>query len=486
MSTTATTTKTPSPAHSNNNVSKTPKHNQQHFKIKVRLLGEEDTSSSSSTSTEIELFVNNVVCSYSTKCYLNLRRIATEGLHVEEKKANSMVLMRLRKPLTTASIWSSGKCTCTGATTELDAYKAARRYCRQLQRMKFKVRLANYRVVNVLATCSVPFGVDIYGLAQKYQKECSYEPELHPGATFKLKECQATLKIFTTGSVTLTARSVQRAEQAVQAIYPILHEFRRCCANEATTNGASSQNKQLPSAVLKQEQSVVNFNMNGNMNSFSTSCSREMKMESSYNNFYQSSFNHSNILNCAPSSQHHLNHQVHSNTTSNQPQNLQQQNHLLPTSHHFHYDDHFSFNHHNTHSNNQYNCNTTTQSNSSNGPAVSNSMSLFLDGNNSTACSLNSTSNSSLGYDFGSSTSSTFGNQLNSNNHFGHHLMPSSAANSGHLFASINSSGAAVGAGGSSVGGGGPPGVSQPTVYHTPWFNENVLVDNMFETDFLP
>lgn len=32
----------------------------------------------------------------------------------------------------------------------------------------------------------------------------SYEPELHPGVTYKLKDLKATLKIFSTGSVTVT------------------------------------------------------------------------------------------------------------------------------------------------------------------------------------------------------------------------------------------------------------------------------------------
>jgi hypothetical protein len=37
-------------------------------------------------SLKIDLFINNVVCTYSTKCHLNLRRIATQGMHVEFKK----------------------------------------------------------------------------------------------------------------------------------------------------------------------------------------------------------------------------------------------------------------------------------------------------------------------------------------------------------------------------------------------------------------
>lgn len=41
-----------------------------------------------------------------------------------------MVTMKLRKPYTTASIWSSGKITCTGATSEDQSKIAARRYAR--------------------------------------------------------------------------------------------------------------------------------------------------------------------------------------------------------------------------------------------------------------------------------------------------------------------------------------------------------------------
>lgn len=175
---------------------------------------------------KVDILISNVVCSYSTRCHLNLRRIAMEGMHVEYKRENNMVNMRLRKPLSTATIWSSGKITCTGATSEPDAYKAARRFCRLLQKMKFKVKLSNYRVVNVLGTCAMPFDIDLNRVADAFRQECSYEPELHPGATFKLKEFKATLKLFTTGSITLTAPSVGQAQKAVNYIYPVLEKLK--------------------------------------------------------------------------------------------------------------------------------------------------------------------------------------------------------------------------------------------------------------------
>ena len=35
----------------------------------------------------------------------------------------------------------------------------------------------------------------------------SYEPELHPGVTYKITEPKATLKIFSTGSITITGNT---------------------------------------------------------------------------------------------------------------------------------------------------------------------------------------------------------------------------------------------------------------------------------------
>lgn len=67
---------------------------------------------------EIDIVISNVVCAFSVRYKLNLKEIALNGANVEFKKENGMVTMKLRKPQTTASIWSSGKITCTGATSE--------------------------------------------------------------------------------------------------------------------------------------------------------------------------------------------------------------------------------------------------------------------------------------------------------------------------------------------------------------------------------
>ncbi|XP_028129374.1 TATA box-binding protein-like 1 [Diabrotica virgifera virgifera] len=175
---------------------------------------------------EIDIVINNVVCSFSVRCHLNLREIALSGANVEYRKENGMVTMKLRRPYTTASIWSSGKITCTGATSEIAAKQAARRFARCLQKLGFNVRFNNYRVVNVLGTCSMPFSIKISSFSERH-REAEYEPELHPGVTYKLKTPKATLKIFSTGSVTVTAPSVGDVQAAIEYIYPLVYEFRK-------------------------------------------------------------------------------------------------------------------------------------------------------------------------------------------------------------------------------------------------------------------
>ncbi|XP_050306595.1 TATA box-binding protein-like 1 [Anthonomus grandis grandis] len=175
---------------------------------------------------EIDIVINNVVCSFSVRCHLNLRQIALNGINVEYRRENGMITMKLRRPYTTASIWSSGKVTCTGATSEDAARLAARRIARCLQKLGFNVKFNNYRVVNVLGTCSMPFAIRINSFSEQH-READYEPELHPGVTYKLQNPKATLKIFSTGSVTVTAPSVQAVQAAIEHIYPLVYEFRK-------------------------------------------------------------------------------------------------------------------------------------------------------------------------------------------------------------------------------------------------------------------
>ncbi|KAK0052162.1 TATA box-binding protein-like protein 1 [Biomphalaria pfeifferi] len=177
-------------------------------------------------SPVIDIIINNVVCTFSTRCYLNLKKIAMEGAHVEYKRENGMLNMKLRRPNTTATIWSSGKVTCTGATSEDQAKLAARRIARRLQKLGFNIRFSSFKIVNVLGTCSMPFGIKLNQFSEANRTHASYEPELHPGVTYQIKDPKATLKIFSTGSITVTAPSVVNVQLAIEHIYALVSQFK--------------------------------------------------------------------------------------------------------------------------------------------------------------------------------------------------------------------------------------------------------------------
>lgn len=187
----------------------------------------------------IDIVINNVVCCFSCRCHLNLKKIAMEGSNVIFRRSNAMVNMRIRNPCTTANIWSSGKITCTGSTSAEQAKIAARKFCRTLQNLGFKVHFTNFRIVNVLGTCSLPFNIRISEFSKCHQENASYEPELHPGVTYKIKKPKATLKIFSTGSITVTAPAIENIEHAITEIYPLVLPHRM---EKTTTDKVPTQN----------------------------------------------------------------------------------------------------------------------------------------------------------------------------------------------------------------------------------------------------
>ena len=48
--------------------------------------------SSAEDSEEVDIIINNVVCSFNVKCHLNLREIALKGLNVEYRKETGVII----------------------------------------------------------------------------------------------------------------------------------------------------------------------------------------------------------------------------------------------------------------------------------------------------------------------------------------------------------------------------------------------------------
>ena len=135
---------------------------------------------------------------------------------------------------------------------------SARKFSRILQKLddKYKdIRIKNWRIVNVLGTCTLPFAIKIVPFSQAF-KEASYEPELHPGVTYKIKVPKATLKIFSTGSITVTAPSVANVQAAIEHIYPKVFEFQK--RKEVADIQAEIQKKQDQENGVKRKHPQLN------------------------------------------------------------------------------------------------------------------------------------------------------------------------------------------------------------------------------------
>lgn len=175
-----------------------------------------------------EITISNVVCNYRCRTHLNLRDIALKTQHVIYKRDQGKIMMKIRKPNMMANIWSSGKIVCQGARSEDDALKGARRFARILSKSgNPNVRVSNYKVVNVLGNCKLPFALDIMRFSEvNAGPKCSYEPELHPAVTFRPSN-GTTIKIFSTGALTLLGRNVGLVKEALDLVYPLLFPHRK-------------------------------------------------------------------------------------------------------------------------------------------------------------------------------------------------------------------------------------------------------------------
>ncbi|VDM53239.1 unnamed protein product [Angiostrongylus costaricensis] len=180
---------------------------------------------------EIDIQIRNVVCNYTLPLHIDLRKLALNSNNVTFDRGRGVLLKQKRKPNCYVKIYSSGKVYIVGCKSEADCMLAARTIARRVQKTMNKekdiVRIRNYKVCNVLATCRMPFGIKIEELAQHYPAQSQYEPELSVGLVWRSQDPKATLRIHTTGSITVTGASSENdVMRSIEMIYPIVRKFR--------------------------------------------------------------------------------------------------------------------------------------------------------------------------------------------------------------------------------------------------------------------
>lgn len=169
-----------------------------------------------------KFLIRNVVCCFSTSSYLNLRKIALDGLNVEYKR--DRVIMKLRKPAITAIIFSSGKITCSGAKSTREALIGARRIARQIQKLGFSIKFEEYRVTNMMSSSSVPFPINLNKLVSLIPDKCQYNPELSSMLFFKMNSLKASVNVYSTGKLIVLCSSKDAISQVLSYIFPFLYE----------------------------------------------------------------------------------------------------------------------------------------------------------------------------------------------------------------------------------------------------------------------
>ncbi|KAF8567214.1 hypothetical protein P879_06914 [Paragonimus westermani] len=186
-----------------------------------------EADSANEESPSLTLSINNVVVMASMQCHLRLKELARSSVNVEYKPLQNHVIMRLRSPYTVATIWSSGKIWCTGANSLAKAKTGARRIARRIAKCGFPCRFSKFRVVNIMATCHLPFRVRLEELVKEKPLLMSYEPELSPGLTFKTDSNSSTLlKLFSTGRIVIMGPSMESISYLVEELVPLaaLHQ----------------------------------------------------------------------------------------------------------------------------------------------------------------------------------------------------------------------------------------------------------------------
>ncbi|KAI6225570.1 TATA box-binding protein-like 1 [Aphelenchoides besseyi] len=202
--------------------------------------------------------IRNVICNYSLPMHVDLRRVAMMNGNVTLDRARGVLYKQKRNPQCHVKLYSSGSVYIVGCRSEEESRQAARSVGRMVQRsmnkLEVPIRLRDYKICNMLSTYKLPFGVKVEEMAKKYPKSV-YEPEINVGLHWKFEEPKATLRIYTTGSITIAGTtSAENVYEAIRLIYPIAAEFMCPYRQRETNSSAGTKRRRAPAPVPQRTQ----------------------------------------------------------------------------------------------------------------------------------------------------------------------------------------------------------------------------------------
>ena len=168
--------------------------------------------------------IQNIVFTINLNCKLDLKTIAMQAPNTEyNPKRFVAVIMRIKKPRTTALLFNSGKMVFTGAKDEDESRIAARKFARIIQKLGFPVKFTNFKIQNIVGSCNLHFKISLKKIFNENRLSTHYESELFPGLVFKLKNPKLVVLVFSSGKLVITGAK-QRTDicNGFDYIYPKL------------------------------------------------------------------------------------------------------------------------------------------------------------------------------------------------------------------------------------------------------------------------
>merc|ERR1712014_334678 len=105
---------------------------------------------------------------------------------------------------TTCLVFSTGKLILTGAKSEYDCKIAARTFAKLVRNCGYKVMFKEFKIQNIVGVADVKFPIRLEALQIQHRQFCEYEPEVFPGAIYRLLQPKVVLLIFISGRIVIT------------------------------------------------------------------------------------------------------------------------------------------------------------------------------------------------------------------------------------------------------------------------------------------
>jgi transcription initiation factor TFIID TATA-box-binding protein len=175
--------------------------------------------------------ITNLVATFQLNVKLDLKYLAMRARNAEyNPRKFQAIILRIRDPNVTASIFHTGKIVITGAHSEISAKLAGRKVSRMIQKLGYdNIRFSNFALQNIVATADCRFPIRLESLSSgEHEEMCNYEPELFPGLIYRMAAPKIVVLIFVSGKVVITgAKTRVDCYEAFELIYDILQSYRK-------------------------------------------------------------------------------------------------------------------------------------------------------------------------------------------------------------------------------------------------------------------